>query len=591
VKVRGSAIDLQRIIVKRGMHISRSEKHSSHSRFDSWTPTSLKARYSVTFSCRSDVRFAFCVSALWLVFYNTSFWIDTVHAMWHGDIASGGFLVSLLVLVLCLQAMLLLLLPSRRLMVGVASALFILAALSSYFSMKYGIVMDKDMLRNVFETNSVESRGLISSGLMARVAVLGVVPALLVWTVRLPSIEWSRRLRMRAVAVAGILLVCALALFAASASYAVFFREYKPIRFTLMPAAPLISAIGVWFDHAKGSGGSVVNVSGQARRTMPVHARPIVLVMVVGETARAANFQLAGYSRPTNPELSAQPGLIYFPDTTSCGTATAISVPCMFSHLSRRAFDVDEAWRYTNVLDALHEAGLDVEWRDNNAGCKGVCARITQIDYVGHKDSQLCRDSYCYDEKMLEDLPARIDMLTRDTVIVLHQIGSHGPAYAERYPPEFEQFKPACHSNQLQRCTAAGIVNAYDNTIVYTDHVLARTIEILRRASDRVDSMLLYVSDHGESLGEQGLYLHGLPYAFAPDTQKKVPMLMWLSSSYMVRSGTVLDCVKSQAAKSFSHDNIYHTMLGALEVRNISYDSTLDILAPCRGAQKPSDGA
>jgi len=525
------------------------------------------------------------------VFYNTRFWIDTVHAMWHGDIASGGFLVSLLVLVLCLQAMLLLLLPSRRLMVSVASVLFIVAALSSYFSTKYGIVMDKDMLRNVFETNSVESRGLISSDLIARVAVLGVVPALLVWTVRLPAIKWSRRLRTLAVAVGGIFLLCAFVLFSASASYAVFFREHKPIRFTLMPAAPLISAIGVWFAHAKGSGDSVVNVSGQAQRITPVHARPIVLVMVVGETARAANFQLAGYSRPTNPELSAQAGLIYFPDTTSCGTATAISVPCMFSHLSRRDFDVDEASRYTNVLDALHEAGLDVEWRDNNAGCKGVCARIAQINYAGHKDGQRCRDSHCYDEMMLEDLPARVGTLTRDTVIVLHQIGSHGPAYSERYPPEFEKFKPACHSNQLQRCTAQEVVNAYDNTIAYTDHLLARTIEMLRGASDRVDSMLFYVSDHGESLGEQGLYLHGLPYTFAPDTQKQVPMLMWLSSSYMARSRTAPDCVKSQAAKSFSHDNIYHTMLGAAEVRNISYDSNLDILAPCRGAHWPSDGA
>lgn len=549
----------------------------------------MKARCSVTLSCPSDVLFAFGVSALWLVLYNTRFWTDSVRAMWHGDIASGGFFVSLLVLALCLQALLLLLLPSRRLMVGVASALFIVAALSSYFSMKYGIVMDKDMLRNVFETDSVESRGLLSSDLIARVVVLGVVPALLVWTVRLPAMKWSRRLRRRAVAVAGILLVCALALFSASASYAVFFREHKPIRFALMPAAPLISAIGVMFEQGKGSGGPVVNVSGPAERTTLVHARPIVLVMVVGETARAGNFQLAGYSRPTNPELSAQEGLIYFPDTTSCGTATAISVPCMFSHLSRRDFDIDEASHYTNALDALHEAGLDVEWRDNNAGCKGVCARVAQISYAEHKDARLCRESYCYDEIMLADLAERLDTLTHDTVIVMHQIGSHGPAYSERYPPEFDKFKPACHSNQLQRCTAQEVVNAYDNTIAYTDHMLARTIEILRGVSDRVDSMLLYVSDHGESLGEQGLYLHGLPYTFAPNTQKQVPMLMWLSSGYSARSRVAPDCVRSQATNSFSHDNIYHTLLGAAEVRNTSYDSKLDILAPCRGAHWTND--
>ena len=271
------------------MNISRSENHysSASSVLHDRTPPWRKARWrSITFfSCPSDVLFAFGVSALWLVLYNARFWTDTLNAMWHGTLASGGFLVSLLSLVLCLQALLLLLLPSRRLMVGVTSALFIVAALSSYFSTKYGIVMDKDMLRNVFETDLGESRALISSDLIVRVIVLGVVPALVVWTVRLPAMKWSRRLRSRAIAIAGVLVVCALALFSASASYAVFFREHKPIRFTLMPAAPLTSAMGVLFEQSKGNRGPVANVSGRAERTTPVHPKPIVLVMVVGETA------------------------------------------------------------------------------------------------------------------------------------------------------------------------------------------------------------------------------------------------------------------------------------------------------------------
>jgi lipid A ethanolaminephosphotransferase len=171
---------------------------------------------------------------------------------------------------------------------------------------------------------------------------------------------------------------------------------------------------------------------------------------VVGETARAANFQLGGYTRATNPQLSAIDGLVYFPETTACGTATALSVPCMFSHLPQREFEVDEAHRYTNVLDALQGAGLDVEWRDNNAGCKGVCARVRQISYHGRQNSTFCRESNCYDEIMLTDLPGKLATFTRDAVIVMHQIGSHGPAYAERYPPQFEKFKPACRSNELQ---------------------------------------------------------------------------------------------------------------------------------------------
>jgi lipid A ethanolaminephosphotransferase len=313
-----------------------------------------------------------------------------------------------------------------------------------------------------------------------------------------------------------------------------------------------------------------------------------VIVMVVGETARAANFELGGYARATNPELSRMDGLVYFRDTSSCGTATAISVPCMFAHLPRRSFDVDEAPRKANLLDALQQAGLSVQWRDNNAGCKGVCARVTQINYGEQSDSNLCRESYCYDEVLMSDLPGTLASVTRDTVIVMHQIGSHGPAYYERYPGEHERFSPACRSNQLQSCTAEEVVNAYDNTIAYTDHVLARTIGMLRNASSRVDGMLLYVSDHGESLGEQGLYLHGLPYAFAPETQTHVPMLMWLSSAYAERSNVAIACLKSHAHEAFSHDNIYHTMLGAAEVRNDSYDPKLDILAACRGARRPT---
>lgn len=525
------------------------------------------------------------MSTLWLILYNARFWTDTVHAMWNGTVGSGAFLASLGVLVLCLQALLLLLLPSRRLMLIAASLLFIVAASSSYFSWKYGIVMDKDMLRNVLATDTAEIRDLISFDLMLRIVILGLIPAAFVWTVPLPAMKWSTRLRKQALATSVIVLACVIALFSASASYAVFFREHKPIRFTLAPAAPVTSVLAVLMEKSQRHGDVLINASGPAIRSAPAHPRPLALVVVVGETARADNFQLGGYERLTNPRLSSLDDVIYFPNVTSCGTATAVSVPCMFSHFARREFDVDESSRYSNLLDALQEAGLGVEWRDNNAGCKGVCSRITQIYYGGRKASELCRASYCYDEVMLSDLPETLATLTHDTVIVMHQIGSHGPAYSERYPHEFEKFRPACHSNQLQSCSTQAVVNAYDNTIAYTDHFLARTIEALQGAADRADAMLVYVSDHGESLGEQGLYLHGLPYAFAPQEQKHVPMLMWLSPEYATRRSLDVGCMRRHAADRFSHDNLYHTVLGAAEVLNASYDATLDMLATCRDAR------
>src|SRR4029453_2345186 len=339
---------------------------------------------------------------------------------------------------------------------------------------------------------------------------------------------WRAQLRQRLLFIGALLAVCAVALFACSANYAVFFREHKTIRYALSPASPvvsfgrLLSAKEKRDPHAP-----LIDPAGNVQRIAAVSDKPLVLFLVVGETARAANFQLGGYERATNPELSGRADVVYFDHATSCGPSTAISVPCIFSHLPRERFDVEQADRYTNLLDSVVKAGFAVEWRDNNAGCKGVCARVVQVAYPGESDPVHCPNSYCYDEGMLTDRAARVEPLTQDTVLIFHTIGSHGPAYAERYPPQFEVFKPACRSNELQRCTAQEVVNAYDNSILYTDHVLAKQIDLLQANASRFDSVLLYASDHGESLGEQGIYLHGMPYAFARRVEKEEPMRFW----------------------------------------------------------------
>jgi lipid A ethanolaminephosphotransferase len=549
----------------------------------------VRRRMAEGWRCRSDTQFALGVSLLWLVFYNAQFWMESVRAMWHGSAASVAFLASLFILGWAVHALLLLSMPTRRSMIGMASVGFVIAATCSFFTTRYGVLMNEDMLRNVLETDLAEAQSLLSTDLLLRIAVLGVVPALLMWKVRLAPMRWTARLRRRTVAVTLVLMVCAAALLSSSAGYAVYFREHKPVRYSLLPIAPIVSAVAVLVDRNRGERGPLIHVGGVAQRTTPVRARPLVVVLVVGETARGANFQLGGYRRATNPELSAIDNVVYFPQTFSCGTATAVSVPCMFSHLPRSQFDVDTADRYTNLLDALQQAGVQVEWRDNNSGCKGVCARVPTIAYRPENERRLCPQAYCHDEVMLSDLATRLADTRSDSVIVMHQIGSHGPAYSERYPQDRERFTPACHSNQLQRCTREEVRNAYDNTIAYTDHVLARTIQLLRSASSGIDTMLIYVSDHGESLGEQGLYLHGVPYAFAPDAQKRVPMLIWLSPSYTARQAIDAACLRLRAGRALSHDNLYHTMLGAAEVGNGVYDRSLDILAPCRGLPLPGN--
>lgn len=505
--------------------------------------------------------------------------------MWHPTPGAVLFFISLFIVVVCLQALLLALVPTRLGMRIATSALFLVASLGSYFASAYGAVMNQDMLRNVIETDAAEVGGLISFDLLAHVVVLGVIPAILVWRIALPASTWRIRLRQRLVFVGSALALCAVALFACSSNYAVFLREHKSVRYSLSPAAPIVSLAGLLSaQERRDPRAPLLDVAGNVQRTAAVSRKPLVLFLVVGETARAANFQLGGYARATNPRLQGMDGLVYFDHATSCGTSTAISVPCMFSHLPRAQFDVEQAGRYTNLLDTLMKADLAVEWRDNNAGCKGVCARVVEVEYHGESDPVHCPNSYCYDEVMLNDLAARLETLQHDTVVIFHAIGSHGPAYSERYPPQFETFKPACRSNELQRCSKEEVVNAYDNSIAYTDYVLSRQIELLRENADRLDGVLLYASDHGESLGEQGIYLHGMPYSFAPRAQKEVPMLFWASRGYLDRTGLSMNCMRAHAHDAVGHDNLYHTVLGAMAVRDAVYDPRMDLLAGCRPA-------
>lgn len=194
------------------------------------------------------------------------------------------------------------------------------------------------------------------------------------------------------------------------------------------------------------------------------------------------------------------------------------------------------------------------------------------------------RQGECHDEILLQDLQGFVDKLDQDTVLVLHQMGSHGPDYFKRYPKEFEQFSPVCNSNALNDCSRESIINGYDNTLVYTDHVLASLIDLLRRNQGKLDSAMVYLSDHGESLGEYNLYLHGTPYLMAPDQQKHVAMLAWFSDSYQQAFALDADCLRAEREQPLSQDNLFHSMLGLLEVRTRAYNPALDMFAACRGA-------
>jgi len=230
----------------------------------------------------------------------------------------------------------------------------------------------------------------------------------------------------------------------------------------------------------------------------------------------------------------------------------------------------------------LQHAGLKVVWRDNQSGCKGVCDGLEVQRPDPAASPGLCDGDRCLDEALLQGAEGLLRDTHGNLVLVLHQLGNHGPAYYKRYPAEFRRFTPTCDTDDLSSCSREAIANSYDNAVLYTDHVLARTIDMLKAQQAHYDSALLYVSDHGESIGEKGLFLHGMPYAIAPSEQTKVPMVMWLSPGYASSFGLDLACLQTRARQPASHDNVFHTVLGLLDVRTAVRDASMDLSAPCR---------
>jgi lipid A ethanolaminephosphotransferase len=361
------------------------------------------------------------------------------------------------------------------------------------------------------------------------------------------------------------------------------FRAHSEWRFFVTPVNYISSTASI-VAHRVGTGAPARTVIGtDARLSVPLEARkPRVFIVVVGETVRAANWGLNGYERQTTPELAART-VINFRDVTSCGTSTEVSLPCMFSVHGRHDYDEDRIRRTESLLQVLQHAGVSVLWRDNQSGCKGVCDEVSFEHTPDEKIAGLCSDGRCLDEVLLRGLKDRIVSTRHDFLVVLHVLGNHGPAYYQRYPPAFRRWQPTCDTTDIASCSHAALFNTYDNAILYTDHVLAQIIDMLAGINSR-DTGLLYVSDHGESLGEHNLYLHGMPYAIAPKEQTKVPMIVWLSPGLSASAGLKTDCIAAHTFEPVSHDYLFHTVLGIFGVRSSVYDPAWDIAQKCRMA-------
>ncbi|EQB9714678.1 phosphoethanolamine transferase EptA [Yersinia enterocolitica] len=526
------------------------------------------------------------VTALFFTLFQNALFIYKAWSLIHFDSSDSYFFAATIPLVIfCALNIIFSLLAVPVLRKPIIILFLLGSAAANYFMFSYGAVIDANMMQNAFETNAQEATALFTPRMALWLLILGIIPAIIICFVRIRATRpWWYMLGLRAANILASVVIILLIAALFYKDYASLIRNNKSIVKMLTPS----NFVSGSFQFAKhkyfASNMSLVTIGEDAHKGPLISGQPkkTLVILVVGETARAENFSLGGYERETNPRLKKQ-DVTYFKNASSCGTETAVSVPCMFSNMPRKNYDATLASHQEGLMDILAHAGLNVLWRENDGGCKGACDRIPHQDVTQLQLTTDCENGVCMDNALLYKLDNYINGLQGDGVIVLHQMGSHGPAYYRRSTPEVRQFAPTCDSNQIQDCTPQELVNTYDNSILYTDAMLDNTIKLLQQHNDRFNTALVYLSDHGESLGENGMYLHGTPYMFAPSQQTHIPFLMWLSPEYTKNYGIDRQCLSDCAQHDeISQDNLFHTILGMMNVQTTEYQSGMDLLQKCR---------
>lgn len=530
--------------------------------------------------------------------FNFPFFSKAFKAIVSLDTYNLLFLFSVPFLLLSLVTIIISLFSWKYTIKPLAIFLVMLSAVIFYGTQNYGIIFDYGMIQNTLETDYSEAMSYLNIQSVLTILILGVIPSIFIASC---SITWqpaTKELLQRS----KIISVSVVTFFVIAASfysnYASVGRNNRELVKYIVP----FKFIDAGYKYARNNYFTAPLIfkvlDSEPQISLLPSSNKQVFVLVVGETASAGHFSYNGYDKPTN-QYSAKFNIKSFRKMSSCGTATAVSVPCMFSLLNQDDFDKRQASSQQNILDLAQLAGVDVLWIDNDSGCKGVCNRVPTIKVSTDSSDPLCDGDYCFDEVLVRGLKTKLNNLSnKSTLIVLHMIGSHGPTYYRRYPKSHQVFMPDCARSDIQNCSKAALTNTYDNTIAYTDFVLSEIITELNALSEKnnINTSMLYISDHGESLGENGIYLHGLPYSFAPEEQTHVPMLYWENNVRQTNAQTVYqqniqqrklqNCQNSLLTKPFSHDNISHTVLGRLTIETTQYQAAQDIFSTCQALEK-----
>jgi lipid A ethanolaminephosphotransferase len=522
------------------------------------------------------------------IFYVCVFHIPFFQIVWQGIAKQSDvdpiFIATIPLFLICALSFIFSLFSVKYLLKPFFILITLLSSSVFFAALEYGVVFDTGMIENTVQTDQSEAFMYLNFASVVNFVLTGLIPAFLILKVKIdykPMVkEVIHKLGFMLMMLVGIGVIC----FFYYQNYVSFGRNNDQIKRFIIPTYVIGSIVKYTNQHYfqtplvyQQQGLDAVN------KRAGGNGKGNLMVLVVGETARAMNYEYYGYEKHTN-SYTKKHGVTAFQNTTSCGTATAVSVPCMFSRMTRDQYDARQAQAQDGVLDVLDHAGIQQVWLDNDSGCKGVCDRITNITIERNSDPELCNGTYCVDQVLLDQLDKTlVSIENRDSLIILHIIGSHGPTYYLRYPQSHKKFQPDCPRSDIQNCSDEALINTYDNTILYTDYIVASVIDRLKSLDSTFNTGMIYVSDHGESLGEKGLYLHGAPYAIAPDEQINIPMLTWFSPEFSRENSLDQDCLDEKANKGgFSHDNLFNSLLGVMNIETTIYNDKLDIFASCR---------
>lgn len=456
---------------------------------------------------------------------------------------------------------------SRRLGKAVCAAFALANSLALYFVVTYNVILDKAMIGNIFNTQYSESGQFLSPKLAIYFILLGVLPA---WLIIRTSVQKTSRIRLSVHLT--ITVIATSTWIWQSQSHWLWIDDHaKQLGGRIMPWSYVGNAIRYQNQLTKEN----VEQTLLPDATFGSNEKTVV-VLVIGEAARAENFSLYDYDKQTNP-LLAKSDVIALKNATSCATYTTESVKCILSHHDPRGLFSE---KFEPLPSYLQRHDIDVFWRTKNWGEPPI--KVASYQKSGDlKDN--CEGSECnYDGILLSRLADQIEASDKQKIfVVLHQTGSHGPAYYSKYPEEFEIFKPICRSVELSKCSQEELINAYNNTILYNDHFLYQLGQTLKSLKD-TSSAYLYISDHGQSLGENGIYLHGTPYSIAPKQQFEIPFIIWMSPAFIDQKHISVD--KLRAREKSTQANIFHSVMGAFDMNSEIYDRDLDIF---RAASQP----